>query len=302
MREAVRGAGPCRLDGFQRNAGIARCGAREVSGRGGHGVAYAVPVNSVVADGEAAQALFGELTATSTGSEELPDEVTLLGNYPNPFNPHTTIRYALPKAGEVRLVVYDLVGPRGGGAYRRTEIRRPPHGALRCGGPAQRTLYLPVAGGRQNDCAYHDTCEVGWGGVSPEPIRVDRSLHAPLAQDFGCFGSLPTTLQDAACVGRLPKHPCFFVPSIVGIKVDHFGGGLRSQSKYPLAFLLGLPDITLRSAPPPYCNRRKHCANALLCGAGPCRNPSAGLLVEGFLASEILYPWYNLYLFLSLGG
>ena len=54
--------------------------------------------------------MFGELTATSTGSEELPDEVALLGNYPNPFNPHTTIRYALPKAGEARLVVYDLVG------------------------------------------------------------------------------------------------------------------------------------------------------------------------------------------------
>ncbi len=31
-------------------------------------------------------------------------------------------------------------------------------------------------------------------------------------------------------------------------------------------------------------NRRKHCANALLCGAGLCGDPSAGLPVEGFLA------------------
>ena len=65
---------------------------------------------AVVADGQDTQAMFGELTTTSTGSEELPAEVALLGNYPNPFNPHTTIRYALPKAGEARLVVYDIVG------------------------------------------------------------------------------------------------------------------------------------------------------------------------------------------------
>ena len=47
---------------------------------------------------------------TSTESEELPAEVALLGNYPNPFNPETTIGYALPRAGKVRLVVYDLLG------------------------------------------------------------------------------------------------------------------------------------------------------------------------------------------------
>ena len=47
---------------------------------------------------------------TSAESEELPAEVMLLGNYPNPFNPETTIRYALPERGPVRLSVYDLAG------------------------------------------------------------------------------------------------------------------------------------------------------------------------------------------------
>ena len=49
-------------------------------------------------------------TVINTESEELPAEVTLSANYPNPFNPETTIRYALPQAGNVHLAVYDLLG------------------------------------------------------------------------------------------------------------------------------------------------------------------------------------------------
>ena len=47
---------------------------------------------------------------TNAESEELPGEAVLWGNYPNPFNPETTIRYALSQPGPVRLAVYDLLG------------------------------------------------------------------------------------------------------------------------------------------------------------------------------------------------
>ena len=47
---------------------------------------------------------------TSREREELPDKASLWGNYPNPFNPETTIRYALLQPGNVRLAVYDLLG------------------------------------------------------------------------------------------------------------------------------------------------------------------------------------------------
>ncbi len=50
------------------------------------------------------------VSGVGTENEELPTEVALSQNYPNPFNPQTTIDYALPQAGDVSLVVYDMLG------------------------------------------------------------------------------------------------------------------------------------------------------------------------------------------------
>ncbi|MCP4580393.1 MAG: T9SS type A sorting domain-containing protein [candidate division Zixibacteria bacterium] len=40
----------------------------------------------------------------------IPDKFALMQNYPNPFNQSTTIRYDLPKAGDVTIDIYDILG------------------------------------------------------------------------------------------------------------------------------------------------------------------------------------------------
>jgi Tol biopolymer transport system component len=43
-------------------------------------------------------------------AEALPSGFSISGNYPNPFNPSTTISFSLPVTGTVSLAVYDITG------------------------------------------------------------------------------------------------------------------------------------------------------------------------------------------------
>ncbi len=52
----------------------------------------------------------GSPTSLDDNSPEPPSSFVLFRNYPNPFNPTTTIRYHLDKPGYVSLYVYDTVG------------------------------------------------------------------------------------------------------------------------------------------------------------------------------------------------
>src|SRR5690606_41565341 len=58
------------------------------------------------------QIMPGEVVATAVEpiDGELPGAYRLDENYPNPFNPATTIQFALTNASEARLEVFDVLG------------------------------------------------------------------------------------------------------------------------------------------------------------------------------------------------
>jgi hypothetical protein len=51
-----------------------------------------------------------EIDGTATAAGDLPKQFALLPNYPNPFNPSTTIRFQVPSHTHVALRVYDVSG------------------------------------------------------------------------------------------------------------------------------------------------------------------------------------------------
>lgn len=50
------------------------------------------------------------ITGIQSNGSEIPNSFSLNQNYPNPFNPVTNIKFNLPKSGNVRLVVFDVMG------------------------------------------------------------------------------------------------------------------------------------------------------------------------------------------------
>ncbi|MCL5021007.1 MAG: S8 family peptidase, partial [Bacteroidetes bacterium] len=51
-----------------------------------------------------------DMTQSNAPLSDLPKEILLGDNFPNPFNPTTEISFALPKDTYVKLIVYDILG------------------------------------------------------------------------------------------------------------------------------------------------------------------------------------------------
>jgi uncharacterized delta-60 repeat protein len=54
--------------------------------------------------------LKGDLIKVNSISSEVPREFKLYQNYPNPFNPVTTVKFDVLRPGDVKLIVYDILG------------------------------------------------------------------------------------------------------------------------------------------------------------------------------------------------
>lgn len=54
--------------------------------------------------------IFGKKSEAQETEGLTPNNFQLIGNYPNPFNPTTTITYVLPSEGLVQVKVFDILG------------------------------------------------------------------------------------------------------------------------------------------------------------------------------------------------
>ena len=50
------------------------------------------------------------VSAVKASSQDIPAVVDIRGNFPNPFNPSTTISFSIPKQSYIILSVYNITG------------------------------------------------------------------------------------------------------------------------------------------------------------------------------------------------
>jgi flagellar hook assembly protein FlgD len=95
----------------------------------------------------------------------VPDGFALHENYPNPFNPSTTIGYTIPKSGNLTLVVYDVTG---------REIRTLESGAVTPGYHSVRWDGRDNRGSTVSSGAYFFQLRVSGGFVQTRKMILSR--------------------------------------------------------------------------------------------------------------------------------
>jgi hypothetical protein len=73
---------------------------------------FVTAIDSIVNESKPSQPIKLLLTSTKEYGSDVttPEKTQLVGNYPNPFNPSTTIRYTINERSYVKLYIYTLRG------------------------------------------------------------------------------------------------------------------------------------------------------------------------------------------------
>ena len=65
---------------------------------------------SVYIPGDSLSAIITDITDVRYENSNVPNNYYLSNNYPNPFNPSTTIKFGLPEQSDITLTVFNILG------------------------------------------------------------------------------------------------------------------------------------------------------------------------------------------------